>query len=262
MIDVQLKDLLEAGCHFGHEVKRWHPKASSFIYTHRDKIHIIDLAKTRDGLLKAGEYAKQLGLQGKKLLFVGTKRQAKTVTKQEAVLAGAPYFSQRWVGGFLTNWSEIKKNLDKLNKMDSDKATGGWSKFKKHEQLLLDRNRMRLEKFYGGVKNLKVPPDALFVVDIKKEAGVIAEATQMGVPVIGIVDTNSDPTNIEYPIPANDDAVKSITLLVTYIAKAYGEGVEEFKKSSSAKAPEGQVKDKKEVVEVAKKKPRKAKKKA
>ncbi len=263
MQEIHLKDLLEAGCHFGHEVRRWHPKADSFIYSSRDNIHIIDLSKTREGLLQAGEYARQIGLQGKKLLFVGTKRQSKSIIKNEAERIGAPYFEKRWVGGFITNWSDIKKSIDKLNRMDEDKKNGSWQKFPKHEQLKLDRKRQQLEKFYGGVKHLKNTPDALFVVDVKKEGSAVSECLIYNIPIIGVVDTNSDPTKIDYPIPANDDAVKSITFLVTYIATAYGEGLEEFQKSPSAKSSEGQAKDLKEVketIEVKKKRGRPKKK--
>lgn len=234
MQEVNLKDLLEAGCHFGHEVKRWHPKAKKFIYTARDHIHIIDLGKTKEGLVNAANFAKNLGLSGKKLLFVGTKRQAKSVILAEARRVSAPYFSQRWVGGFITNWSEIKKSIDKLNKMTQDKESGAWQKFVKHEQRLLDKKRLLLEKFYGGVKSLKDLPDALFIVDVKKEVSAVSEGFIRSIPIIGIVDTNSDPTRIDYPIPANDDAVKSISLIVKYMADAYDEGLQEFKKKSTA----------------------------
>lgn len=259
MQEVHLKDLLEAGCHFGHEVKRWHPKAKRFIYTSRDNIHIIDLGKTKQGLLEAANFAKNLGLSGKKLLFVGTKRQARSIIKSEAKRVSAPYFSQRWVGGFATNWIEIKKSIDKLNKMTQDKENGDWQKFVKHEQMLLEKKRLLLEKFYGGVKTLKELPDAIFVVDIKKEVSAVSEAANKAIPILGVVDTNSDPTRIDYPIPANDDAVKSITYIVKYIADAYDEGLQEFKKKSTpmqktkevVKTQEIKAEEKKEKVEVA-----------
>lgn len=235
MPDIDLKTLLEAGCHFGHEVKRWHPKAAAYIYTSRDKIHIIDLAKTKDALLKACGYVKKLGEQGKILLFVGTKRQAKGIILSEAQRVKAPYFSQRWIGGFMTNWSEIKKNLDKLNSMTEDKKVGKWQKFTKHEQLTLDRERQKLEKSYGGVKHLTGLPDALFIVDVRKEGTVVAECLQKQIPIIGIVDTNSDPSKIDYPIPANDDAVKSIALVTKYIADSYEEGLNLSKKQPEKK---------------------------
>ncbi len=237
MQEIHLKDLLEAGCHFGHEVKRWHPKAAQFIYTARDGIHIIDLAKTKSYLEKAGEFAKKIGLENKTLLFVGTKRQAKNIILQEAKRVETAYFYQRWVGGFITNWSEIKKNIDGLNKMIKDKEEGKWKKFPKHEQVKLDRQRGRLEKFYGGVKHLTELPNCLFIVDVRKESTSVAESLKQNIPIIGIVDTNSNPHDINYPIPANDDAVKSISYIVTYIANCYLEGREEAeKKSRSQKA--------------------------
>lgn len=260
MIDIHLKDLLEAGCHFGHEVKRWHPKAKKYIYTARDNIHIIDLGKTREGLLEAANFAKNLGVKGKKLLFVGTKRQARLIIESEAKRVSAPYFDKRWIGGFVTNWTEIKKSIDKLNKMQQDKESGAWGKFVKHEQLLLERKRALLEKFYGGVKTLKELPDALFVVDIKKESAAVAEADSRSIPIIAIVDTNTDPTKIDYPIPANDDSVKSISLIVKYIADAYDEGLQEFKKSSQAQSSAARKETKKEEIETPAKKEKKVKK--
>lgn len=233
MQNIQLKDLLEAGCHFGHEVKRWNPKANTFIYTARNKIHIIDLIKTKAALIKACEFAQKLGEENKRLLFVGTKRQARDIIRSEAERVNCPFFSQRWVGGFLTNWSEIKKNLDKLNKMEEEKAKGDWQVFPKHEQVKLDRERLLLEKFYRGVKMLNEPPDALFIVDIKKESMVVKEGQKKLTPIIAIVDTNSDPAQVDYPIPANDDAVKSVSLIVRFIASAYEEG-QSIRKNANA----------------------------
>lgn len=231
MKQIDLRALLEAGCHFGHEVKRWHPKAKDYIYTQKDGIHIIDLVKTKEDLIAACDFALSLGKQGKKLLFVGTKRQARAVILSEAKAAGAPYFNQRWVGGFITNWDEINKSITKLNKMDQDKAKGNWKQFPKHEQLKLDKERLHLEKFYGGVKAMKGLPDGLFIVDIRKESSAVNEAVKKDIPVIGIVDTNSNPQLVEYPIPANDDAVKSITIITQIIASAYADGLVEYTKS-------------------------------
>ncbi len=246
MKQIDLRELLEAGCHFGHESRRWHPKAKNFIFDSRDGIHIIDLVKTKDLLTKAVEHAKSLGLQGKKLLFVGTKRQAQNVILTEARNAGAPYFTQRWIGGFITNWDEIKKSIDKLNKMEEDKEKGVWKKFPKHEQVKLDKQKLHLEKFYGGVKNMKAHPDGLFVIDIRKESAAVAEASKMEIPIIGIVDTNSNPSLIEYPIPANDDAVKSITIITEIIASAYHEGLSEYQKKekTAKKSDSNKEKDK------------------
>jgi len=221
---VSLKALLEAGCHFGHKVERWHPKARTFIYQSRDGIHIIDLLQTKKALDGACEFLKNLGREGKIVLFVGTKRQAKGVVTEEAKRVGAWYLTHRWVGGFLTNWDEVKKNLDKLNSMRTSRDTGGWDKFPKHEQVKMSKTIAKLERFYGGVSDARRLPDALFIVDIHKEKGAVSEGTRREIPMIGIVDTNSDPSKVTYPIPANDDGMGSVRLLVTAIAAAYGEG--------------------------------------
>ncbi len=246
MKEINLKELLEAGCHFGHEARRWHPKAKRFIYTAKNNIHIIDLTKTKAELLKAAEFVKKLGEEGKILLFVGTKKQARLVLEQEAKRVGAPYFAQRWIGGFITNWSEIKKNIDKLNQMQADYDQGKWQKFVKHEQLLLKHKKALLEKFYGGVRSLKDLPAALFVVDIKKEAAAVAEAARREIPVVAIVDTNADPTKVDYPIPANDDAVKSISFIVKYIADAYEEGCQLWQKKALKKPKDSSTENKEE----------------
>lgn len=224
MEEITLQALLEAGCHFGHKAERWHPKASSFIYTKKDGIHIIDLAKTKTGLEAAGAFVKETVSTGREVIFVGTKRQAAGVVKQEATAVGAPYFTERWIGGFLTNWEQIKKNINKIINMDADRASGAWKKFPKHEQVKMGRYLDRIKILYGGVLTIKEIPGALVVVDIKKEEPAVREGNRMAVPLIGIVDTNSDPTPIDYVIPANDDAVGSIEFIIHYLAAAYAEG--------------------------------------
>ncbi len=230
MQDITLQQLLEAGCHFGHKSERWHPKASKFIYTEKDGIHIIDLAKTKTGLEKAMEYVKKTIADGGEVLFVGTKRQAQGVVKTEAEFAGAPYFAERWIGGFLTNWDSIKKNIEKIIHMTDEEATGAWKKFPKHEQSKLSRYLGRLRISYGGVLKIGVPPQALFVVDIKKEIAAVREAKRLGAAIIAIVDTNADPILVDYVIPANDDAVGSIQFITHAIAGAYKEGREQREK--------------------------------
>lgn len=230
MQEITLKELLEAGCHFGHEARRWHPKADRYIYGERNGIHIIDLAKTKVGLDTAREYVKGLGEAGKVVLFVGTKRQSSQIIKAEAARVDAAFFDKRWVGGFITNWGEIKKTFAKLNRMEEEKAKGEWQKFPKHEQLKLDRQRLKLEKFYGGVKKLKDLPDALFIADSRNEKTAVNECISSGIPIVAISDTNCDPTKITYPIPANDDGVKSISLIVKSVADAYLKGKEAGKK--------------------------------
>lgn len=237
MQEVTLQQLLEAGCHFGHKAERWHPKASEFIYTEKDGIHIIDLAKTKAGLEAAAAFVKQLVAGGSEVLFVATKRQAKGVVKQAAVAAGAPYLVERWIGGFLTNWDHIKKNIEKINRMSTEQDSGAWKKFPKHEQVKMARYLARLKIFYGGVLTFMQPPQALFVVDIKKEDAAVREAKRIGIPTVAIVDTNADPSGIDYVIPANDDAVGSVELVTGVIANAYREGKELRVKNEATVTP-------------------------
>jgi len=221
MKDISLKDLLESGCHFGHRIEKWHPKAAEYIYQDREGIHIIDLAQTRSGLKKAAEYLRNLGKEGKIVLFLGTKRQARGVVSEAAKKANAPYLSTRWIGGFMTNWEEIKKNIDKLNRMHKERTDGDWTKFPKHEVVKLEKDLRKIEAVYGGVASLVSLPDTLFIVDIKKEIAALKEASKQEIPVVAIVDTNTDPNLVDYPIPANDDAVGSIRIIVDYLADAY-----------------------------------------
>ncbi|OGG01905.1 30S ribosomal protein S2 [Candidatus Gottesmanbacteria bacterium RBG_16_52_11] len=224
MQEITLQQLLEAGCHFGHKSERWHPRASEFIYTEKDGIHIIDLAKTREGLLRAAAFVTELVATGSEIIAVATKRQAKDIVKEAAESAGMPYFTERWIGGFLTNWDEIKKNIEKANRMITEQENDAWKIFPKHEQMQLKRELRKLINYYGGVLKLTRPPQALFVVDVRKEIAAVREAVRVGLPVVAIVDTNSDPRGIGYPIPANDDAVGSIMLLTRILTQAYSAG--------------------------------------
>lgn len=234
MRDISLKELLEAGCHFGHRVERWHPKASKYIFQAREGIHIIDLAKTKEGLLAAAEFLRSLGEQGKSVIFVGTKRQAKDVIYQEAKRVGASYLTNRWIGGFITNWEEVKKNIDKILKAREDRAAGAWTKFPKHEQVKLDKDLRKLEIVYGGVVELKAIPDAIVIVDIKREGASILEAVRKSVKTVAIVDTNADGKDVDFVIPANDDAIGSIQCIITYLADSYSEGKEKAAKNAAA----------------------------
>lgn len=235
MRDIPLKEFLEAGCHFGHQVPRWNPKAAPFIYTARDKVHIIDLAKTKENLGLAAEFIKTMAAEGGNIIFVGTKRQAKSIVEEEAKRVGAMYLVTRWLGGLLTNWEQIKKNIDKLNKMRLEQKTNAWQKFTKKEQLLLGRELIKLESLYGGVASLSSLPTTLFLVDIKKEEAAVREAVKTGVKTVAIVDTNVDPNLVDYPIPANDDALGSIRLITAVIADAYEEGKKMFEKKETKK---------------------------
>ncbi len=224
MEEITLQALLEAGCHFGHKAERWHPKAAEFIYTEKDGVHIIDLAKTKVGLEAAAEFIKNLVAGGGEVLFVATKRQAKGVLKEEITAVGAPYFSERWIGGFLTNWDSVKKNIDKINRLTGEQATDAWKKFPKHERVKLGRYLDRIRVYYGGVLTLTDLPQAIFVVDVKKEDSAVRESQRRGIPLVAVVDTNANPEGIDYVIPANDDAVGSIQYIVHILAEAYKEG--------------------------------------
>ncbi len=227
MESISLKTLLEAGCHFGHKSERWHPKAAQFIYQERDGIHIIDLAKTKTGLENAGQFLKQLAKDGKTALFVGTKRQALTIIREECASSDVPHIRQSWIGGFLTNWDQVHKNLEKIRKLTDEEKTDAWKIYPKHERVKLSRYLHKLLNLYGGVIKLMEKPDVLIVVDVKREDVAVREALRTGIPVVGIVDTNSDPAHIDHVIPANDDAVGSIRLLIHYLTQAYKEGMEE-----------------------------------
>lgn len=225
MREISLKDLLAAGCHFGHKTTRWHPKAASFIYQPREGVHIIDLVKTRDWLKKAAEFVYELGKQGKIVLYVASKRQAKGVVTELAKKAGLPYMTNRWIGGFITNWDEVKKNIDKMNTWRKELKDGIWEQqYPKHEIVKLTKHLRQVEAIYSGVGEINKLPDAIFIIDINKEDTALKEAIRREIPTIAIVDTNTDPSLIDYAIPANDDAVGSIQYVVAYITDAYIEG--------------------------------------
>jgi small subunit ribosomal protein S2 len=230
MKEITLEELLEAGCHFGHQVIRSNPKARDFVFESRDNIQIIDLAKTKEGLEEAVAYVRELAKKGGSLLVVGTKRQAQQIVEQEVKRVGHGqnsifYVTQRWVGGILTNTLEISKNIKKLNDItEMLKDQNEKAKYTKKELSLFDKERQRLESLYGGIAEMAKAPDALFIVDSHMEQLAVNEAIRMRIPTVAIVDTNSDPQIIDYPIPANDDAVGSIQLIVTYIVNAWEEG--------------------------------------
>lgn len=252
MKEVSLKDLLEAGCHFGHQVVRSNPKAREFVYASRDRIQIIDLAKTKEGLEKAAAFVKEIVAGGRppasasgaagdgqgRIIFVGTKRQAKNIILEEAKRCGAFYVAKRWVGGLLTNWEEVRKNLKRMEELRENLKSDKWTK---REKVLFEKKLKKLELLYGGIEGLNSRPEALYIVDTHKEEGAVREAKRMGIPIIGIVDTNSNPEIIDYPIPANDDAVKSIQLITGYLADAIIEG-----RQVAQKAEEKPVEKKKE----------------
>ncbi len=224
MAQITLKELLEAGCHFGHQSKRWNPKMKKYLYIARGGVHIFDLVKTREGLEDAIKYVENLIANHGQIIFIGTKRQAQSIVKQTATEVGVPYVTNRWLGGFFTNHDQVAKSVKTLQDLRQQKAIGKFEKYTKKEQLLIDRKINKLEKFLGGLTKLDGLPDAIFVVDTHKEFSVVREAQQMGITVIGMVDSNADPDGVDIVIPVNDDAVNSIQLIVNQISQAVVRG--------------------------------------
>ncbi|MBI2009999.1 MAG: 30S ribosomal protein S2 [Candidatus Chisholmbacteria bacterium] len=221
---VPLEELLEAGSHFGHQSKRWNPKMKEYLYTVRGGVHIFDLVKTAEKLKEAGDYLRDLAAKGGSIVFVGTKRQAQEIIKEEAQKAGAYFIAERWLGGIITNWEEISKRLRHLEETKVKKEAGEFKKYTKKENVLIDREIVKLTRFLGGLTGLKAVPDAIVVVDVTREIAAVREAKLRGVTVVAIVDSNADPDFADYVIPANDDAVRSIKLVVAALAKAVAEG--------------------------------------
>ena len=217
---VTMKSLLESGVHFGHQTKRWNPKMARFIFSQRNGIHIIDLQKTSACIVEAYDAVRAVVKQGKTVLFVGTKKQAQQAIEAEAKRCGMPYINNRWLGGMLTNFSTIKKSISTLKKIEKMENDGTFESLTKKEVSLLTKQKIKLEKNLGGIKDMKDLPGAIFIIDTKKEAIAVAEAKRLGIPVIAVVDTNCDPTDITYPIPGNDDAIRAISLFVEIIANA------------------------------------------
>ncbi len=224
--EYDLRDLLEAGCHFGHQRNKWNPKMEEYIYTDKKGVHVFDLAKTAQQLRLAYNYFYQLGKQGKKVIMVGTKRHAREVVEKVAQESGMMYIVSRWLGGFLTNWDQIKKSLESMIKMQVAFEAGEYNDLTKFEQSQLKKEIARLERFFEGIRDLKSYPDVIFVVDPVKEKIAVKEANLSNIPVVGIVDTNANPDLLTIPIPANDDATKSVAFIVEEIGKAYLSGSE------------------------------------
>ncbi|MBK5199983.1 MAG: 30S ribosomal protein S2 [Spirochaetaceae bacterium] len=217
---VTMKSLLESGVHFGHQTKRWNPKMARFIFSQRNGIHIIDLQKTSTCIVEAYDAVRNVVKDGKSILFVGTKKQAQLVIEQEAKRCNMPYINNRWLGGMLTNFTTIKKSISKLKKIEKMESDGTFESLTKKEVSLLTKQKTKLEKNLGGIKDMKELPGAVFIIDTKKEAIAVTEAKKLGIPVVAVVDTNCDPTDITYPIPGNDDAIRAIALFVEIIANA------------------------------------------
>ena len=234
--------LLQAGCHFGHLKRKWNPAMAPYIYTERNGIHIIDLHKTAAKIDEAADALKQIAKSGKKVLFVATKKQTKEVIAEKATSVGMPYVIERWPGGMLTNFPTIRKAVKKMANIDRLMADGTYSNLSKRELLQITRQRAKLEKNLGSIADLTRLPSALFVVDVLKEQIAVREANRLGIPVFGIVDTNSDPNNIDFVIPANDDAKDSVEIILNACCAAIAEGVEERKvEKADEKAADAQA---------------------
>ena len=234
--------LLQAGCHFGHLKRKWNPAMAPYIYTERNGIHIIDLHKTVAKIDEAAEALKQIAKSGKKILFVGTKKQTKDVIAEKAASVSMPYVIERWPGGMLTNFPTIRKAVKKMANIDKLMTDGTFGNLSKRELLQITRQRAKLEKNLGSIADLTRLPSALFVVDVMKEQIAVKEANRLGIPVFGIVDTNSEPKNIDFVIPANDDAKDSVEVILTACCTAIAEGLEERKaEKADEKAAEAQV---------------------
>ncbi|NLN29154.1 MAG: 30S ribosomal protein S2 [Firmicutes bacterium] len=226
MAIISMKQLLEAGVHFGHQTRRWNPKMAPYIFTERNGIYIIDLQKTVRKVDEAYQFVRNTVAEGGTVLFVGTKKQAQETIRQEAERCGMPYVNQRWLGGMLTNFQTIRSRIDRLEQLETMESDGSFELLPKKEVMQLQKEKERLERFLGGIRTLRRLPDAVFVVDPRKEKIAVAEARKLGIPIIAIVDTNCDPDEIDYVIPGNDDAIRAVRLLTSKIADAVLEALE------------------------------------
>lgn len=240
-----MKELLEAGVHFGHQVKRWNPKMKKFIFGERNGIYIIDLQKTTRMLDDAYNFVKNISSRGEPILFIGTKKQAQDVVAEEAQRAEAFFVNQRWLGGVLTNFQTIRRSIEKLRKIEKMKEDGTYSLLPKKEVAKLEVERMRLEKNLSGVKEMTALPGAIFIVDPKKERIAVAEAKKLSIPIVGIVDTNCDPDELDYIIPGNDDAIRAIRLITSKMADAVIEGRSILNKTLQEVSEKGAIEEKK-----------------
>jgi len=240
---VRMKELLEAGAHFGHRRSAWNPKMEPYIYQERNRMHILDLTLTVRKIEKAREFVKNLTAGGGKVLFVGTKRQAKKCIEEEAKRCGAPYINSRWLGGFLTNFSTIKKRIERLNNLEKEKAQNLWEDLPKKEEMSLRRELEKLSGNLGGVKEMDELPASIYVTDVKIEEIAVREAKKLGIPIIAIVDSNCDPDMVDYLIPANDDAIKSIRLITSKITDAVLEGSAVWQKEIEIEEEEEKIEE-------------------
>lgn len=241
MAIISMKQLLEAGVHFGHQTRRWNPKMAPFIFTERNGIYIIDLQKTVRKVEEAYHFVRDVVADGGVVLFIGTKKQAQETVRQEAERCGMPYVNQRWLGGMLTNFKTIRSRIDRLRQLESMETDGSFYLLPKKEVLELRKEKERLERFLGGISTLKRVPDAVFVIDPRKEKIAVAEARKLGIPIIAIVDTNCDPDEVDLVIPGNDDAIRAVRLLTAKMAEAVIEGQEGRQDSEAEPAQNGEA---------------------
>lgn len=244
MAVISMKELLEAGAHFGHQVKRWNPKMKKYIFAERNGIHIIDLQKTVKGVEEAYEFIKSVASRGEGILFVGTKKQAQEAIAEEAKRAGVYYINHRWLGGMLTNFSTVRKSVEKWQRIEQMKEDGTLYLHTKKEIAKLEKERQRLESNLIGIKDMMDLPKAIFIIDIKKEKIAVAEAIKLNIPIVAIVDTNCDPDVVDYVIPGNDDAIRAIKLITAKMADAIIEGREIFIKKIEEEAEKAAIKEK------------------
>jgi small subunit ribosomal protein S2 len=230
MARTSYQDLLDAGVHFGHLTRKWNPKMAPYIFMEKNGIHLIDLQKTAVKLDEASQAIKNIIKSGRKIMFVATKKQAKEIIETEAKRVNMPFVTERWLGGMLTNFPTVRKSIKKLQTLDKMSTDGTYVNINKKERLMIEREKEKLHRLLGGISDMNRLPAALFIVDIKREHIAVAEAHRLNIPTFGVVDTNSDPTVVDYPIPANDDAAKSIALIAKYITDAIVEGMSERKK--------------------------------
>ena len=223
-VKISLEELLDAGAHFGHQAKRWNPKMEEYLYGQENGVHIFDLTKTKPLIEEALEFLKKSAKEGKTILLLGTKKQIKDKVDKVAEEAGIPYVNERWLGGTISNFDQMKKSLKRLEEMKVNMLGGVYNKYTKKERLLIEREIARLERFFGGIKSLEKTPDVLFVIDTKREVGAVREANVKKIPVVGIVDSNSDPDAVDYPIPMNADASKALEYILELVKQAIIEG--------------------------------------
>lgn len=236
MANITYKELLDAGVHFGHLTRKWDPKMAKYIFMERNGIHILDLNKTLVKLEEATKAIKHIVKSGRKVLFVATKKQAKEIVEKEAQSVNMPFVTERWLGGMLTNFATVRRSIKKMSNIDKMQKDGTFDALSKKEKLMIQRERVKLESLLGGIADLNRLPAAIFVVDVKNEHIAVSEATKLDIPIFAMVDTNSDPTDINFPIPSNDDASKSIALIVKIMTDAVREGLEERKRDKEEEA--------------------------